>query len=186
MKFSSKQVTGMVVAGCAALVLIPTAAVASGGSLVTITDPSTAAKARVTSAGQLNVADTQNLELHPFARFGRAGNNASDRVVIVGPTTHTIALSSLTASAVGGPVGVRIRAVEPTDGSCAAGHSVIVRGEDLSFVVPDGASHSVEFPSPLIAKPLPGKQICLIAHPDTTYVPASSATLTVSGSGYVR
>jgi hypothetical protein len=190
MKFSSKQVTGMVIAGCAAVVLVPSVAVASGGSLVTITDPSTAAKAHVTSAGQLSVtgtaATTANLEARPFADFGRAGNNANDRVVIAGPTTHTIALSSLTVSATGGEVAVRIRAVQPVGTSCGAGSPVTVMGEDMSFVVPAESSHSVDFPSPLIAKPAAGKTICLIAHADTTFVPASSATLTVSGSGYLR
>jgi hypothetical protein len=173
------------IAGCAIAALAPTVALASGGgSPVTITGP-TGAKAHV-AHGRLYVNNQPAVETAPFATFGRATNNGSDRIVIVGPTTHTIALSSLTASATGGVVGVRIRAVEPVDGSCAAGHTVTVRGEDMSFVVADGTSHSVEFPSPLIAKPARGHSICLIAHPDTTYVPASSATLTVSGSGYLR
>jgi hypothetical protein len=129
---------------------------------------------------------TAALESKPYARFGRIGNNANDRFVIAGPTTSTIALSSLTVSATDGIAAVRIRAVQPIDGSCASGHSVFVTGEDMSFVVPANDTHSVEFPSPLIAKPAPGKKVCLIAHADTTYVPASGAVLTVSASGFLR
>jgi hypothetical protein len=183
--FSTKQVTTVAVSLAAAAILLPTAAVASGAQLVVIKDPTTGAKTHV-AGGRLETQSLDAPESAPFARFDRATNNASDRVIIAGPTSRTIYLSSLTATARGGDVGVRIRAVEPTDGSCDAGHVVIVRGEDLSFAVPSNTSHSVEFPSPLVATPQPGKQICLIAHPDTTFVPASSATLTVSGSGYLR
>jgi hypothetical protein len=184
MRFSSKQLTGMVLAGCAAVVMIPTAAVATGSSLVTIIG--SGHQAHVSPAGKLATSATDALEADPYARFGRIGNNANDRFVIAGPTSATIALSSLTVSALGGDVGVRVRAVEPTDGSCAAGHVVIVRGEDMSFAVADGTTHSVEFPSPLIATAAKGKRICLIAHADTTFVAASSATITVSASGFLR
>jgi len=183
--FTRKQITTIVFSTAAAAILLPTAAVASGAQVVVIKDPTTGAKAHVVS-GRVATQSLDAPESAPFASFGQATNNASDRVVIAGPTSRTINLSSLTASARGGDVGVRIRAVEPTDGSCASGHVVIVRGEDMSFAVPGNTSHSVEFPSPLVAKPAPGKQICLIAHPDTTYVPASGATVRVSGSGYLR
>jgi hypothetical protein len=163
---------GLALGALAAAALIPVAANANNSG---------------TQAAHLTTAQTlvvpTALEKHPYARIG---NNASDRFVIAGPTTRTIALSSLTVSATDGTAAVRIRAVQPTDGSCASGHSVIVTGEDMSFVVPAGDTHSVEFPSPLIARPAHGKKVCLIAHADTTYVPASSAVLTVSGSGFLR
>jgi hypothetical protein len=166
---------GLALGALAAAALIPVAANANNSG---------------TQAAHLTTAQTlvvpAALEKHPYARFDRIGNNASDRFVIAGPTTRTIALSSLTVSATDGTAAVRIRAVQPTDGSCASGHSVIVTGEDMSFVVPAGDTHSVEFPSPLIARPAHGKKVCLIAHADTTYVPASSAVLTVSGSGFLR
>lgn len=184
MGLSSKQITGIVVAAAAAVVLVPTAAVASGASLTTIMGGGHSA--HVTSQHRLETSGQAALEARPFASFDRAGNNPEDRVILVGPTSRTIALSSLTASATGGEVGVRLRAVQPTDGSCAAGHVVIVRGELMSFVVPADDSHTVEFPSPIVVKPARGKQVCLLAEPDTTYVPASGAELTVSGSGYLR
>lgn len=185
--FSSRQITGMVIAACAGLALAPAAATASG-ALVTITDSATSAQARVSSVGHLQVdsASTDALERSPWASFNRAGNNAVDRIVLAGPTSRVVALSSLTASAVGGPVGVRIRVVEPTGTSCAAGNTVIVRNETMSFIVPAGESKSMSFPSPIIARPLPGKLTCIIAHADTTYVPASGAGLTVAANGYVR
>lgn len=182
---SKKYLSGLaVVAGlaCGAAIAVP--ADASGPQPVTVTG--NGQNAWVTSNHQLRTSNQDGIEALPFANFGSMGNNASDRVVIAGPTSRTIALSSLTVSATGGEIGVRIRAVEPTDGSCDAGHVVIVRGEDMSFVVGSDQSHSVEFPSPLIAKPAKSKQICLIAHADTTYVPASGAQIRVSGSGYLR
>ena len=57
-RFSSRQITTMVVAICCAVVLLPIGAVAATGSLVNITDPVyTARKARVDTAGRLNVSD---------------------------------------------------------------------------------------------------------------------------------
>jgi hypothetical protein len=185
MQFNKKSVLGVVAAGVAAVALTPAAA-HGAGSLVTLVDSATNVPAKVSAAGQLATSNSDAIETTPFAAFGRAGNNATDRVILAGPTNKTIALSSLTAAATGGAVGVRVRAVEPTDGSCAAGHSVIVRGELMSFVVPSGNSHSVSFPSPIIARPAAGKLICIIAHADTTYVPASGAVMTVSGSGFAR
>jgi len=187
MRFTSKQVTTMVVAGCAAAILMPTAAIAAG-SLVTITDPITNAKARVTGAGALLTQGSvvQSVEASPWARFGRAGNNAVDRVVLDGPTPRLIETSSLTVAARDGAVAVRLRAVEPTDGSCAAGHVVIVRQELMSFIVPAGTTHSVSFPSPIVSRPAAGKTICLVAHADTTHVPGSSAVFTASANGFHR
>ncbi len=185
MTFTAKRATLLAVAAAAVTaVVLPTAASASGGSLVEITDPSTSAVATVNSDGSL--LGKAAVEQRPFATFARIGNNATDRAILSGPTTKTVLLSQLTVSATGGPVGVRVRTVRPTDGSCAAGHVVIVTGEDLSFVVPADTTQTIPFPSPLVAKPQAGHQVCLIVHADTTYVPASSATLTVSGSGYQR
>jgi hypothetical protein len=195
MRFSSNQVTAIVIAGCVTLVLVPTAAGATGSTLATIFDPSNSKSARVSSDGRLltttdgAVSTQEGIEETPFARFGRAGNNADDRIVIAGPTTKTIALTSLTASATGGPVAVRIRAVEPsqgTDGSCDTGNSVSVLEEDMAFIAPAEGSISVPFGSPLIATPATGKSVCLVAHADTTYIPDSAAVLSVSGSGYLR
>jgi hypothetical protein len=167
---------GLALGALAAALLVPAAANASN---------TTSARVANLTSPHAAVAPAA-LESKPYARFGRIGNNAVDRFVIAGPTTHTIALSSLTVSATDGIAAVRIRAVQPTDGNCGSGHVVIVTGEDMSFVVPDNDTHSVEFPSPLIAKPAPGKKVCLIAHADTTYVPSSDATLTVSASGFLR
>lgn len=185
MAFNKKIVLGVAAAGAAAFMLTPVAA-HGAGSLVTLVDSASNVPAKVSNSGQLTTLDTSALEGAPWANFNRAGNNATDRVVLAGPTSRTIALSSLTASATGGAVGVRIRAVEPTGTSCAAGNTVIVRGELMSFVVPSGTSHTVTFPSPIVARPVAGKTICIIAHADTTYVPASAARLTVSGSGFSR
>jgi len=185
MKFTSRQVTTMIVGGAVAMVLVPTAAVATS-NLFTIKDPVTSQKARVIDGALKTTPWVAPLESSPWASFNRAGNNASDRIILAGPTSKTITLSSLTASATGGAVGVRVRAVEPTDGSCASGHSVIVMGEDMSFLVPADSTQSMSFPSPIVAKPRPGHQICLEVAADTTYVPASGAQLTVSGNGFIR
>jgi len=182
MNMSSRHLASMVAGGLAVAVLVPSAAVAVATTLVSIKDPVTSSKARV-DAGALRTNDA--IESMPWTNFDRAANNASDRIVLVGPTSRTIALSSLTASATDGPVGVRIRAVATTTGTCQTGPVTVV-DEVMSFAVPAGASQSVSFPSPIVEKPTAGQKICLIAHPDTTYIPASEATLTVSGSGFLR
>jgi hypothetical protein len=188
MAVSARSVTSklalVAVGGLAATVLIPSAAGAAGHGFVGLIG--NGIKVHVTKQHQLSTATQPSLEPRPYAGFGGLNNNGNDRFVIAGPTKHTIALSSLTVAAVGGNVGIRIRAVEPTDGSCAAGHTVIVRDEDMAFVAHDGDSHSVAFPSPLIAAPQKGHQICLIAHADTTFVPVSGAVAEVSASGYLR
>ena len=184
--FTPRQITIMVVTGVVAVALMPGAAVAAA-SLVTIKDPVTSQKARVVS-GALQTVGTattsDQLESRPWASFDRVTNNASDEVVLVGPTTRTIALSSLTASATGGDVGVRLRVVEPTGSDCHG--TVTVKLEAMSFKVANNTTQTMSFPSPIIGRPAAGKSVCLVAHPDTTYVPASSATITVSGNGFLR
>jgi hypothetical protein len=169
-----------------AVVAAPTLAGAAStiGARVTITGPNRQLAAVV--GHRLATDALPALEPRPFSGFDRMANDGNGRVVLVGPTTRAIALSSLTASATGGPAAVRLRAVEPTDGNCGSGHVVTVRAEEMSFVVPGGSTQAVALPSPLIVRPVAGHPVCLVAFPDITLVPASEATLTVSASGYLR
>jgi hypothetical protein len=56
-RFTGRQITTMVVAGCVAVIAFPVGVLASTGSLVNITDPSKSThRAHVTSGGELTVA----------------------------------------------------------------------------------------------------------------------------------
>lgn len=83
-RFSGRQITVMVVATCAAVILAPVAVAASTGNLVNITDPvNAAAKARVASTGSLATAPRD-----PYTgSWGRVDGGA----LRVGGTVHTVA-----------------------------------------------------------------------------------------------
>ena len=67
-RFTSRQLTTMVVAVCTAIVLAPLGAVAATTSLVNITDPANPKhKARVTSEGQMVVRSDPGVPARPFA-----------------------------------------------------------------------------------------------------------------------
>lgn len=190
--FTSRQITTIVVAVCAAAVLTPSAAIAAG-SLMTIADPSTSAKARVTSTGALKTESAESIEARSWANFGRIIDldvGAVDRVVLVGPTTKTAALSSLTLSSLSADMaemtGVGVRAVEPTGTSCAGSSDYTLRDDLIRLAVRRHETHTTTFPDAIVARPRAGKTVCIIALLDKTWINAPGYDVTVSASGFTR
>ncbi|MBV9097531.1 MAG: hypothetical protein JO079_05695 [Frankiaceae bacterium] len=204
MRFTGKQITTMVVAGCAAIILVPTVAVATGGTLITITDPThstyrahvsnvgrllTTTNGTVGIAGTVGVGGTVNnrdlLPVSPFSGDGSATNNGNDEIVIAGPTTKAMALSSLVIYGTGtAPVIARLRAVEPSSPSSCTGSST-VKNETMQVLVPTNTSIAVPFATPLTVRPPAGHTYCLIAFVDVSSG-GSDSTINVSYSGFLQ
>ena len=99
-RFSSRQITTMVVAICAAAVLTPVAVMAATGNPVNIVDPYIGARvARVDAGGNLRGADRSS-ELTSNAL--RATAVVNDKVVLIGDNSpRGAAITQLTLSAYG-------------------------------------------------------------------------------------
>lgn len=168
-RFSSRQIVTMVVAGCAALILTPTAVYAATATSVTIADPLHAAhKARVSSAGRLYVGDGGgSLTVNGTVKSAAPGtpwNQINDVGLTAGSTRAVLYeslgatklhLTSFTAAIEGGSGSVRIFVIVYVSDS-GSGDCQTLTGanfgaaERFVIMVPAGQTQTVTYPTPLV------------------------------------
>lgn len=190
-RFTGRQITIMVAAACAAIVLAPAGAVAAT-SMFSIADPSHPTyKARVTASGRLVIApcdsdscaavDSGKLRVgdgsgaltvdgtvvvgSPSSAWYATANLGTDpAAALAGPTTSPIDLTSLTVS--GAATGDEFVALEAYQVSTTA--TTCINPASTEIVWRSGqhdvAPQSVSFPTPLRVKPQTGHKLCLVAY----------------------
>jgi hypothetical protein len=174
-RFTGRQITAMVIAICAAVVLVPVGAMAATGSLVNITDPvARSHKARVDTAGRLKVGDGSGaLTVDGTVRVASPvttwyatkllTSGSTFDVPFVGPTTARIDITSLTVSgsATGDQhVDLKIAQVGSSATNCNTPLSTAIVWQSGQR---DIAPITVAFPTPLQLRPTAGHKVCLLA-----------------------
>ena len=162
MKITGKQLTAMVVAGCAAVVLMPVG-VSAVGSAVNIVDAS-GTKARVLG-GALMVNDDPATS---FSKYGEVQDNGSSTLVIANPRANKrVSLGSVTLSNSVGPSTVRVviqQARPAVSGNCYGSISNI--GYPLSVSLAPGETQNIVY-SPRLALPKKSFETCVILYATT-------------------
>ena len=162
MKITGKQLTAMVVAGCAAVVLMPVS-VSAVGSAVNIVDAS-GTKARV-FGGALMVNDDPAAS---FSKYGEVQDDGSSALVIANPRANVkVSLGSVTLSNSIGPSTVRIviqQARPAVSGNCYGSTSNL--GYPLSISLAPGETQNIVY-SPRLALPKKTFETCVLLYANT-------------------
>lgn len=189
MKFTSKQVVTMVVAGCAAVILAPVTVFAATGQLVNIVDPSSGKGAIVTNNGALLVESRAAQGLNAFnMRNSRYQFGWIPLAATTGP--QRLAITELTLAGpfdTPGNAGevlleamVRTSGDQPCNGPGTAGYT----RHTLKHVwVPARQTIQLEWNGPSLVLPpaAPGQPMCFGA---TYYAGNTNMTIMIDGTGY--
>ena len=203
-RFTGKQITTIVIAVAAAVVLMP-AAVYAAATAVNIADPSTGNKARVVNgklsvgdgAGPVSVDGTVRVYdgsgpltvdgavsvKQPSGNFSKYAfaTDTGDAVLYDIPANAGVAISSLTAAhEVGtGPAMVRVRTLTPnTPNNCTSGGTVV--DEITAITVPADDTRSASY-SPPILVPKSSSEKCLIAF---VFLASGTQRVAVTATGF--
>ena len=167
-RFTGRQITIIVVASAVAVLAFPVGVMAATGTLVNITDPvHPAHKASVSVDGALKIDGTVVAQLAPPAMpWSYANNNASGYYLVVGPTKHTIHVTSLLVSPYSGTI--TDSRLEISQFPSSATDCSFINGPDIFLDdVPATTPLVTTFPAPLQIKPTaPGNLVCLWVYVD--------------------
>ena len=176
MKITGKQLTAMVVAGCAAVVLMPVS-VSAVGSAVNIVD-SSGTKARV-FGGALMVNDDPAAS---FSKYGEVQDDGSSALVIANPRANVkVSLGSVTLSNSVGPSTVRVviqQSRPAVSGNCYGSTSNI--GYPLSVSLAPGETQNIVY-SPRLALPKKSFETCVRLYA-TTFGGSNYVSASVTGA----
>jgi len=189
MKFTGRQMTAMVVAGCAALVLMPVGVNAAVSSF-SIADPTHTGSGRkaAVSGGALRVAG--NVNTQPTTAWTKSSNmldsgdpSVSGILVIKELNAGaSVRIGTIAANIYGGADGMElnlITKIPDTPGQCTG--SGLVVGYPAGLTVPPYDSRSVNFTPMLTVKNTTSGRLCVILYP-TADSGFTSATVTITGS----
>ena len=163
-RFTGRQITTMVVALAIAIVGFPVGVWAATTTTVVIADPAhPARKAQVSSTGRLLVDAAGSVRPAPPADTWRYANPnlAGISGIVLGPTSKTVNVTSLTVSTQTNGSGFTLSALRvagtATDCSAVEGATVLYSVTNLAI----GAPLTAAFPTPLQVQPASGKKVCL-------------------------
>ena len=199
-RFSSGQITVLVVAVCLAITLAPVGVMAATGQLVNITDPvNTASKARV-DGSKLRVGDgdgamsvdgrvaaAMSVPGRPFAVSMGIAELSPDLVVVKRKGKDRLALTSAVLSNYGSfstKVQFYAFVVDDPDWDCNQTETATLGPDPVNFsvVVPANDTVNVTWPSPVVAFELSraGSTSCLMAN-DVGPAEAHHTSIMLSG-----